>query len=509
VSDAARTVNEDGSGAATHLYSCKLDGSSVRRLTYNLSSDSDPLLMDDGRLLFASRRRSTLEGGLRGRVGLFAINLDGADFARFAQDAGRRVQSMPCVTTRGLVVFVETDQPPWDGAGTLGCVAMRRPLATYRPLTADADGLFHSPSALPDGAILVSRRSPSVDSNHAVLRYDPHTGSSKIVHDDPQFHEVQARLVATRCVPDGRSSVVTERDPNGKLYCLNVYISDLKERDWLPPGSIKRLRVLEGIPLTAGDLAPGSPPGGSSARHAPSFVNGLPPLAQRRILGEVEVAEDGSFNLRVPANTPLELQTLDTDGMALRTCSWIWAKNHEPRGCIGCHEDGELTPENLFVDGLRRSSISLNQPPPRRQTIDFVRDVMPIIHSKCLPCHASDGAPPRLDQGPERTVASDDGPGFNRAYRELLQTVPNTGGDGFVGRYVQPGRARISPLVWHLFGRNTSRPWDGAAQQGGVKPIPAGQGEPLTDDERRMFIEWIDLGALWAGIAGPDEEKGS
>ena len=39
----------------------------------------------------------------------------------------------------------------------------------------------------------------------------------------------------------------------------------------------------------------------------------------------------------------LQLQLLDSQGLALRTCSWIWAKNHEPRGCIGCHEPPDRT----------------------------------------------------------------------------------------------------------------------------------------------------------------------
>jgi Tol biopolymer transport system component len=63
VSDAAGAMNEYGGSPATDLYSCKLDGSSARRLTFNLSSDMDPSLMWDGRLLFAGWQRSTLAGG--------------------------------------------------------------------------------------------------------------------------------------------------------------------------------------------------------------------------------------------------------------------------------------------------------------------------------------------------------------------------------------------------------------------------------------------------------------
>ena len=176
VSDAADVMNEDGSGPATHLYSCKLDGSAVRRLTYNLSSDRDPFLMGDGRLLFSSWQHSRLSHGPLGRVGLFGVNIDGTDFARHASTEGRRVKRMPCTTGQGLVVFVESDNPPWDAAGTLSCVNMRRPLHSYRPLTGETEGLCHSPSPLPDGTILVSRRPRDGTGTHALWRFDPRGG---------------------------------------------------------------------------------------------------------------------------------------------------------------------------------------------------------------------------------------------------------------------------------------------------------------------------------------------
>jgi hypothetical protein len=201
----------------------------------------------------------------------------------------------------------------------------------------------------------------------------------------------------------------------------------------------------------------------------------------------------------VPANTPIELQILDRHGMALRTCHWIWAKNHEPRGCIGCHEDPERTPENLFKDALERTSIPLCLPAHRRRTVDFRRDVMPIVNTKCISCHNQGGSPPRLDE----SLSSDDNgrARYNRAYRSLLSARVSDDGM-FVYRYVHPGKARTSPLIWHIFGRNTSRPWDKSAANGQVKPIPSGESEPLNESEKRTFVEWIDLGALWDGVPG-------
>ena len=489
-------LNECGVGPATSLYSCKLDGSAVRRLTFNLSIDMDPFIMYDGRVLYASWQRSTLTRGVLGRIALFGINIDGTDCALFSVEGGKRVKHIPCTTTKGLAVFVEADSVPWDGAGTLACVRLQRPLHSYRQITKESDGLFHSPYPLPDGRILVSRRPADGSGTHGVYRLDPSTGQFELIFDSPDYHDIQARAIYRRAEPDGRSTVVAEEDPNGKLYCLNVYISDLEQPQWLPHGTVKRLRVLEGIPVTSDviDASRQAAVGGSVQRRS-----GIPPLAQRRILGEIPVEEDGSFNIEIPANIPVELQTLDSDGMALQTCSWIWVKNHEPRGCIGCHEDGELTPENVLAKALTRPSIKLTLPAERRRTVDFRRNVMPIIAKKCVRCHADTGSVLRLTSDAAGNTY------FNQSYENLLAP----GKEPDTGKYVHPGRARTSPLTWRIFGRNTSRPWDRTYSRESIQQMPPPEAEALTEDEKRTFVEWIDAGALWDGVPGPDALPGS
>jgi hypothetical protein len=285
----------------------------------------------------------------------------------------------------------------------------------------------------------------------------------------------------------------------------------------MPPGSVKRLRVLEGVPLeveqTDASLPESEGVGGSPAGSAPAgylrpTVHGIPPLVERRILGEIAVRKDGSFNIEVPANTPIELQILDAEGLALRSCGWIWVKDFARQGCVGCHEDPELVPENWFVEALGRPSIPLVLPPGRRRTVDFRRDVMPILANKCAPCHGQGDKPIYLD-GDLGLVPGPDGTArFNRTYENLL--VPRVAADPERpwGKYVHAGRARTSPLAWHIFGRNTSRPWDGSAAQGPVKPMPPAGAEPLTDHQKRTIAEWIDLGALWEGIPGADRFPG-
>jgi hypothetical protein len=219
-------------------------------------------------------------------------------------------------------------------------------------------------------------------------------------------------------------------------------------------------------------------------------------LIQKRLLGSVALDEDGSFHLAVPPNTPIQLQLVDRDGMALRTSAWIWAKNKENRGCIGCHEDGERTPANVFAKALDHEAADLMLPPERRRTVDFRRDIQPILTAKCAnrACHGG-AIPPGL---PEADAIH--GPGnadFSSAYLSLLGR-PAAPSDR--GQYVDPGRARTSRLIWALFGTNTSRPWDGMAAVPSIQRMPPAGAAPLTEEERGAIVEWIDLGAQFNGL---------
>jgi hypothetical protein len=283
-------------------------------------------------------------------------------------------------------------------------------------------------------------------------------------------------------------------EPLGKFYCLDVYKTDFKDRNWMPRGTAKKVRVLEGIPARAESVKP----------------KGIcvPQLARRRILGEAAIAEDGSFNVEVPANLPIELQLIDEKGMALRSCGWIWTRDHKHQGCIGCHEDGELTPTNLLAKALAEESVAAYPPPEKRPTVDFLRDVMPIVARKCVACHGKEGSPPRLDGDGTAAGAQEAGDAARqisarKIYETLLARDTPTDVRTLRWKYVDPGRARTSPLVWHVVGANTSRPWDGPAAARPASPIPPGKSETLSANETATLIRWIDLGAAWDGISAP------
>ena len=79
---------------------------------------------------------------------------------------------------------------------------------------------------------------------------------------------------------------------------------------------------------------------------------------------EAPVEEDGSFFLEVPARTPIRVETVDEHGAVLKAMrSWFWVMPNERRGCIGCHEDRELSPPNRHPLALRRPPHRIAGPP--------------------------------------------------------------------------------------------------------------------------------------------------
>jgi hypothetical protein len=308
------------------------------------------------------------------------------------------------------------------------------------------------------------------------VRFSPAEGVLDTIHEDVANHTFHARLVAPRPEPDGRSSTVRPESPTGKLFSLDVYEAD-PVFSALTPRTAKTVRVIEGLPLQ-------DPPPLSAVSTTYSS------RMYRRLLGEAPVEEDGSFHIDVPANLPVQLQLLDSDGLALASCDWIWVKQREFRGCIGCHEDPELTPPNRFVQAARRPATELTPPPDQRRTISFLEQVIPILETRCAECHQDGETGLALGE-------LDNAGGGRSIYNRLLGAGhPEAESSEIQLRaLVEPGRARTSPLIWRLLGRNTSRPWD--RQVGTQAEIPADHVEILTQDEMTVLIEWVDLGAQW------------
>ncbi len=293
------------SGGALHTV--KLDGSLHQEVTFTPSRDADPLILPDGRMIYSSASG--------GRTALMGVNLDGTDYALFVPGMNPR---QPALAGENEVVFVE-------GAGTLAAVRLERPLHTRRALTVAASGRFSTPAGLPDGTLLASWKAAAGGAEQLV-RLDA-AARKTAIFASPGASVTQAKLIAPRKEPAGRGSVVDKAARWAKLYCQSVYTTDRPAV--VNARTVKKVRVLGG------------------------------PASQPRKLGEVELETDGSFHLEVPPDQPLKLELLSAAGAVVRSSGWIYARRKENRGCIGCHEDPELTPENREAQAIVKKAVPM------------------------------------------------------------------------------------------------------------------------------------------------------
>jgi len=480
-------ANERGGGPSFSLYGTDVQGDTLNRLTHNLNSDLSPAVLPTGRIVFSSWQRWDNRFGPDGLFALMGINIDGTDLMPFyGNHEMPRYKGMVHVSgADDRIYFIEADSTEWLGGGDIAYVSQRRPLHSYRRLSHESGGLYHSPVALPGGGLAASYRLKGPDGVYGIYRIDPESGARRSrIFAQPGWHSIDAQVVRARPIPKGRSNWLIPGSTTGVFYSLDAYRTNLTEAGVIEAGSIKHVRVIEGIPRRTRETLSEYVRNLSQASSAtPDSTSNF---AAERLLGIAPVAPDGSFHIRVPAETPITFQLLDANYLALGTQrAWTWVIGNENRGCIGCHEDPEMTPPNKMTEAVIKPPVELTLPPERRRSVDFRHQIAPIVESRCATggCHDANHAAPLL------TGATGGAEQARGVYRTLLGTAAERSGE----RYVVPGNARESPLVWMLFGKNMG---SGQTEYSG----PMMQMHPhdmMRLRERILFTEWIDLGAQW------------
>ncbi|HSH15633.1 MAG TPA: PSD1 and planctomycete cytochrome C domain-containing protein [Verrucomicrobiae bacterium] len=115
----------------------------------------------------------------------------------------------------------------------------------------------------------------------------------------------------------------------------------------------------------------------------------------------------------------------------------------------------------LFVGAV--GATEPNLPPPAKTTVDFTRDIRPLLEAKCYSCH-----------GTEKQKSG---------YRLDDRILAFAGGDTYTAPIV-PGDSAGSPLIHLIAGLEPES----------VMPL---EGEPLTPEQIGLLRAWIDQGAVW------------
>ncbi len=263
---------------------------------------------------------------------------------------------------------------------------------------------------------------------------------------------------------------------------------------------------------------------------------------------------DTSFLAKIPADVAFTFQTLDRDGMVLNMAqTWHQLRPGEVRtDCGGCHAHSQeptpfektaaAQPDYKVWDLTEKRPILAGRGEVRYEkevkSVEYHRDVWPIFQRSCIACHTTKGGKPAGNLALDGPDEEHQGAAFPAGYYRLAVDKRGKYGHKPVGydswgypqtsRYVRALQSRRSLLIWKVYGKrldgfhNDDHPsetepgsgrlsWKGKEVDakrfaprmdidyvGSAMPpaeaVKAGKVKPLSDEDRRTLVRWIDLG---------------
>ena len=496
-------MDEYNHARAEHLYVCDPDGGNLERVSFNQSDDFDPTMLPDGRVMFTRWEHF----GTMNRFPLFFTNPDGSGTFHLYGPHSRNffhptptpdgrllaVESTMIEEDAGPLAILKTEQGPADPVA--GTIATHWDVFTVQVNNDGAPwpyGAFKFPEAIGPNKYVASYTLPAAtegDVDYGLYTFsliqtgsgtqsDPATftlADMTFLYNDPAMNEYDAQLLAPRPRPPVIPTVVDRSVDYGTFLAQDVFnrgTNDGQERPQRGVDAIDSIAVIAARPTVVGE---------ANDFSANDFE-------KRALIGFAPVQPDGSFRIRVPANTPISFATLDQNGrgFVVKRTHLSVRPGEEFNKCVGCHEDraaGGPVVTNPNPQAALLPAHDLNVPKANWQIINYQQTIGPIVAAKCASCHYAGvdtvaGTPTTLDLS-----ATPDTTEMNRVFP---RGYINLSGEGMAG-VVEPAFPRRSRLIDYLLGLGT---------RAGQAPHPGGA-EALTAQEQRQFNLWVLLGAQY------------
>ena len=497
-------MDEYNHALAAHLYICDGGGSNMERVSYNQSSDFDPTLLPNGRVMYTRWEHF----GTMNRFPLFVTNPDGTGTFHFYGPHERNFFH-PQPTPDGRIVAIASTRVEVDA----GPIAILKPEAgpadpvtgpegtNWNVLTPQVNldgepwpyGAFKYPMPIGGNKFVVSYSLPAAtptDVDYGLYTFtlaqsgtglpgDPASFTVvnlSFLYNDPTTNEYDAQLLAPHPKPPVIASTIDRSVDYGEFLAQDVFNRGTQDGQERPVKGVDRIDSIAVI------YARPTVPGERNDFSANEFE-------KRALIGFAPVYPDGSFRIRVPANTPISFATLDTLGRGIVTKrTHLYVRPGEKfENCFGCHEDrkaGGPTPTNPNPMAALFPAHDLNIPKSQFMIINWEQTIGPIVAAKCESCHTPVGATPAAG-GLDLTPVPDTvrmNRIFPRAYANLSgesMKMPN--------QEVDPAFPRHSKLIDYVLG---------AGSHAALGRHPSGV-DSLTAVERREFNLWVLLGAQY------------
>ncbi len=351
-------------------------------------------------------------------------------------------------------------------------------------------GLYQTPWALTDKCFLVSysyarklggTQGGGNAAGFAVYLIDVY-GNKELVHRDPLLSSTFPMPVRPRPCPPKLPRMTQPTAKQATAYVADVY----HDLPGIGRGTVKYLRISQrvGWPLDEKIGAMRYIPG-----NAWEGKFGHWNWAPVRVVGEVEVNQDGSACFTVPAEAALYFQALDNRHMEVRRMrSHVTFQPGERRGCVGCHESQLKTPTaDWSHPAALRQPPQTPKPPPwgADRLLGYEWLVQPVLDQHCVRCHGAVDPDGGLD-----FTAGDTDDDFYRSFHTIFANPSQTGDKN--GRLVSIADRRSNASVSRPveFGSHRSRfirvLLDDKLHRDEVE---------LSDNQWLALVTWVDANA--------------
>jgi hypothetical protein len=419
---------------AAALYVCDADGSSVRRLEYNTLSDTSPYVMDDGTVLFS--RWEYQDKNIFCVQGLWTLNPDGSRLALFygntltVPNSIHGAKQIPG-TRKVLCTMAAHHHRPIGAVAVIDrCAGLENPAGmvnltpevpyqprvgpswnegknrTWRPGDTFHDWTYADPWPVSEDRFLVAYGGGKKGPKRFRLFLMDDQGAKTLLHDAGKASCFNPVPLAPRPRPPVVAGALPPPEGEGTFFVQDVYQGLLEYG--VKRGQVKRLRVMSQVPKKY------NTEGRRYRDHYPAIGHGS--YYVKYTYGTVPVAPDGSAYFTAPAGVELYFVALGASGKEIRRMGSVTQITAgEVQGCIGCHEPRSRAPpvRAAGMHRLRRAPDRITPPPWGAGTVDFARQVQPVLDRHCVRCHSGRAPKAGLDLSGDKTRL------FNMAFEGL------------------------------------------------------------------------------------------
>jgi hypothetical protein len=311
-----------GSSKTGHaLYTCKSDGSETRQITFAPVADFATMVLMDGRLLTLSRQVLPQPADPEVKV----LRPDGTKNDPFYKgNAGTVLLNRCRESCNGRIYLVEMDT--LSKRGNIVSISYNRPSQSKEVHTAQAKGNFRAVYPVSDNKFWVSYQDGSAKEPFALYEYDAAQEKvGKKIYGNEKMDVTDVILVHQHDRPKKLPSEVDLGVKTGLLICLDLNFSE--QQILHPAADFKK-------------------------------ASGIVVLGIDTTYGVVKAEEDGSIYLKVMADVPFRIQTLDQNGKVVTgPGAWMWLRPNERRGFVSFYNNPEIAPENIVPLAIKKAPV--------------------------------------------------------------------------------------------------------------------------------------------------------